>query len=106
MILRTLRGRADIHRSDVYPQHFHTVVVPQLQGVAGFLGAELVRRERGDAVEFAVISRWASMDAVRAFAGDDARRAVVEPGAIAALRDFDECVEHFEVVERVVVEPA
>jgi heme-degrading monooxygenase HmoA len=102
MILRTWRGRADRDRPDAYPEHFHTVVVPQLQGVAGFLGAELVRRERGDAIEFAVISRWSSMGAVRAFAGDDSGRAVVEPGAVAALRDFDEFVEHFEVVEQVV----
>ncbi len=41
------------------------------------------------------------MDAVRAFAGDDFAKAVVEPGAVAALIDFDASVRHYEVLEDV-----
>ena len=39
------------------------------------------------------------MDAIRAFAGVDVEKAVVEPGAVAALIDFDGRVRHYEVVE-------
>jgi hypothetical protein len=41
------------------------------------------------------------MDAIWAFAGDDVEKAVVEPGAVAALIDFDASVRHYEVVEDV-----
>ncbi len=50
-------------------------------------------------VEFLVLTRWTSLDAIRAFAGDDIRKAVVEPEAAALLASFDSTVEHFEVVE-------
>ena len=89
VIVREWRGRADVNRPDAYPEHFRNVVAPELSGVDGFLGADLVRRDLDDSIEFTVISRWASMNAVRDFAGDDPERAVVEPGAVAALRDFD-----------------
>jgi hypothetical protein len=38
------------------------------------------------------------MDAIRAFAGDDLARAVVEPEAAAVLTRFDQEVRHYEVV--------
>jgi hypothetical protein len=41
------------------------------------------------------------MDAVRAFAGDEVTRAVVETAAAAALSSFDATVEHYEVVREV-----
>lgn len=104
VILREWRGHADVNRPDAYPEHFRNVVAPELRGVEGFLGADLLRRDLVDSIEFTVISRWASMNAVRDFAGDDPERAVVEPGAVAALRDFDARVVHYEVVDHVVNE--
>lgn len=101
MIMREWRGRAEHDRPEVYPRHFRTRVVPELRRVPGFLGADLLRRDLADSIEFTVITRWASMDAIRAFAGDDASRAVVEPGAVVALREFDELVSHHVVVEHV-----
>jgi hypothetical protein len=41
------------------------------------------------------------MDAIRAFAGEDAEKAVVEPGAVTALMEFDNRVRHYDVVEEV-----
>jgi hypothetical protein len=37
--------------------------------------------------------------AVEGFAGREIAKAVVEPEAVAALIDFDECVQHYEVIE-------
>ena len=101
MIIRAWRGRASQARSDAYPKHFREAVVPDLRNVPGFLGAELSQRAEGDRVEFLVLTRWQSMEAVRAFAGPAVGRAVVEPGAIAALDDFDDAVRHYEVIEEV-----
>jgi heme-degrading monooxygenase HmoA len=99
MIIREWRGRAARSRAGEYPTHFRTNVVPELRGVAGFLGATLSKREEGERVEFVVLTRWQSLEAVRAFAGVDLNRAVVEPGAVAALVDYDQTVRHYEVVE-------
>ena len=41
------------------------------------------------------------MDVIRGFAGSDVDRAVVEPGAVAALVGFDDRVQHYEVIENV-----
>ena len=104
MIVRVWRGRAAATNPDGYPRHFRQNVAVELQAVEGFLGASLLRQDRPDGIEFLVISRWASMDAVRAFAGDDTGKAVVEPGAVAVLASFDDRVQNFELVEE--LEPA
>jgi len=43
MVIREWRGRADPERSDDYPIHFQTQVVPALREVRGFAGATLGR---------------------------------------------------------------
>jgi heme-degrading monooxygenase HmoA len=101
MIVREWRGRALRSRGDAYPNHFRNTVVPQLRTLPGFLGADLCRRERGDVLEFVVLTRWESLDAVRAFAGESLDKAVVEPDAIAALSDFDSTVQHYEVLAEI-----
>lgn len=101
MIIREWRGRAPKATADQYPTHFHTRVVPELREVPGFLGATLSKREDGERVEFVVLTRWKSLDAVLAFAGADIDRAVVEPGAVAALSDYDPTVRHYEMLEEV-----
>jgi heme-degrading monooxygenase HmoA len=101
MIIREWRGRASLLQVDAYPKHFHEKVVPELRHVPGFVGADLSRRQFDDKVEFLVLTRWQSMDAIRAFAGADAEKAVVEPGAVAALVEFDAFVRHYDVVEEV-----
>lgn len=55
--------------------------------------------EQGDKVEFLVLTRWESMEAIRSFAGAAVDKAVVEPSALAALTDFDENVRHYVVLE-------
>ena len=101
MIIREWRGRADKSDAEAYPKHFRTKVVPELRQVPGFVGAHLSQRVLGDKIEFLVLTTWQSMDVIRGFAGSDVGKAVVEPGAVAALVDFDDRVNHYEVVETV-----
>ncbi len=101
MVIREWRGRASGSQAEAYPQHFRNKVVPELRGIPGFLGASLSRRPLGDAIEFLVLTRWQSLPAVERFAGSDITRAIVEPGAVAALSDFDATVQHYEVLEEV-----
>lgn len=101
MIIREWRGRADPARAEAYPKHFRDNVVPELRHVPGFLGAHLARRSLDGGLEYIVLTRWQSMESIKAFAGNEIDKAVVEPGAVAALIDFDDFVRHYEVVEDV-----
>jgi heme-degrading monooxygenase HmoA len=100
MVIREWRGCADPSCAHAYPEHFRNSVLPHLKRLPGFLGAELCRREKGDKLEFLVLTRWKSLDAVHAFAGANMGTAVLEPGAVAALTEYDTDVRHYEVVER------
>jgi heme-degrading monooxygenase HmoA len=102
MILREWRGRASPLQADAYPTHFRAKVLPELTRVPGFLGAQLSKRQLGDTIEFLVLTRWRTIGAIPDFAGSDIAKAIVEPGAIAALIDFDRSVLHYEVIEDVV----
>jgi heme-degrading monooxygenase HmoA len=101
MIVRTWRGRASAANSDAYPMHFANKVLPALRGVEGFLGATLLRELQAGSVEFLVETRWTSLTAIRAFAGPELGKAVVEPEAVAALVSFDANVRHYEVLHEV-----
>jgi hypothetical protein len=74
-------------------------VLPELRRVRGFLGAQLLRREIGDKIEFLLLARRQAIDAIQGFAGRDIAKAIVEPGAVAALLDFDSNVQHDEAIE-------
>jgi heme-degrading monooxygenase HmoA len=87
MAIREWRGRAELSRPDAYLNHFRERVLPELRQAAEFRGADLCRRALGDRIEFVVLTRWESKDAARAFARASIDRAVVEPGAVAALVD-------------------
>ena len=101
MIIREWRGRASFSGAEAYPRHFRDKVVPQLRHVPGFIGAHLSQRQFNGKVEFLVLTWWRSMDSIRAFAGPNIEKAVLEPGAVAALIEFDADVRHYDVIEEV-----
>jgi heme-degrading monooxygenase HmoA len=101
MVIRTWRGLASAANPHGYPEHFTRTAVPALERIEGFLGASLLREDREDAIEFLVLTRWTSLDAIRSFAGETIGQAVVEPEAAAALIDFDRTVHHYHVVAEV-----
>src|SRR3990172_2326869 len=98
MIVRTWMAYAKPENARAYRDHLTHNVIPKLQKLQGFLGLELCQAERGDRVELFVISRWQSLEAIKAFTGPKADQAVVEPGARAVLEDYDDIVFHYEVV--------
>ncbi len=99
MIARIWRGWATRANADAYEAHFRESVLPHLEALPGFRDAHLLRRDDGDdEVELVAQTYFESMDAVRAFAGTDPNRAVVEPSARAVLSRFDEHVTHHTVI--------
>ena len=98
MIIRRWSAMATPDGVRDYEEHFQSWVVPQLAGLAGHSGACLLRRSVGDRFEITVLTKWESLDAIRAFAGEDLARAVVEPRAAEVLVSYDAEVTHHEVV--------
>jgi heme-degrading monooxygenase HmoA len=98
MIVREWRAHAIAARERDYIDYFRRKVLPELGAVDGYLGASVLREQRSGDIEIVVLTRWASMDAIRKFAGDEVEEAVVHPEAAAMLKNFDRIVRHYEVV--------
>ncbi len=98
MIARIWRGWAPLATADDYQRHYETEVREHLRAVSGFRGARLLRSQDGQEVVFTSITFFASLDAIRGFAGDDYGVAVVEEAARRALSRWDERVSHRDVV--------
>ena len=65
--------------------------------IAGYRGIHLFRRNLSNETEFVTVMWFDSIEAVRAFAGDDYEVAVVPPKARALLSRFDARSQHYEV---------
>jgi heme-degrading monooxygenase HmoA len=97
MIARVWRGRTTRENADAYQELLGTTILPGIDRVSGYRGAELFRRYVGEEVEFMTVTRFDSLDAVREFAGDDYEQAVISDEAHDLLSSFDERVAIYEL---------
>jgi heme-degrading monooxygenase HmoA len=71
-IARIWRGRTTRDRADEYEAYNYEVGIKPL--IEKALGVQTFREDRQHETEFMTISYWESIDAMRAFAGDDPTR--------------------------------
>src|SRR4030042_4592544 len=90
----TIPANADAYESLLKSEIFTGI---QNRQIAGYRGIHLFRRNLGDEVEFVTVMWFDSVEAVRAFAGEDYEVAVVPPKARALLSRFDARSQHYEV---------
>jgi heme-degrading monooxygenase HmoA len=100
MIGRLWHGWAAPENAARYVEHLRRETFPALRGIEGYVDGYVLRRDSGDRVDFTVLTLWKSLQAVRAFAGDDYETAVVPAAARRVLGGFDERVTHYDVVVR------
>lgn len=99
MIARIWKGWARRDDAARYEALFRDTVLPHVTaGVAGYRGVQLLQRDLGTEVEFTTMFWFDSMDAVRAFAGDEPERAVVPAPVRQLLSRFQDTVEHHQMV--------
>ena len=96
MITRLWRGWTSREDAETYEQFLLTELFPSMRAIPGFRGAEVLRRVDGDEVAFVTLTRFDSLDAIRAFAGPDYEVPVLEPQALAVLSRHDERALHFD----------
>ena len=93
--------RCTLARENIRPylEHFETSVLAQVSALDGFSEATIMEREVAEGlVELTIVSRWKTLESIRAFAGDDAEAAVVAEPAKALLHSYDERVTHHTIL--------
>jgi len=93
------RGVAQSKHARRYVKHLRTETFPALRKQAGFVDASILSRALGNGIEFLVVTRWQSLDAIAGFAGRDPEAAVVPAEVAAMMIDYDRRATHFEVIE-------
>ena len=98
MIARIWRGAVRSEDADAYARYLEATGIADYAATPGNHGAWTLRRARPDALtEFAVITLWASLDAVRSFAGPDYENAVFYPEDERFLVERDLTATHWEL---------
>jgi heme-degrading monooxygenase HmoA len=98
VIARVWRGWTRTADADAYVAYIDATGMASYAATPGNRGAWMLRRALDDGrTEFVTLSLWESMDAVRAFAGDDPSRAVFYPDDERSLVDRETTVTHFDV---------
>ena len=70
----------------------------EYEATPGNRGVWMLRRDVGEVTEFLMVSHWDSIEAIKAFAGEDYERAVYYPEDERFLVEHDDVVKHFGIV--------
>jgi heme-degrading monooxygenase HmoA len=97
MIARIWRGVVRVEDADVYLAYLHETGVRDYTATPGNLSVTILQRDVDQGVEFTALTFWESMDAIRAFAGDQPEVAHYYPDDDRYLIAKEPLVDHFEV---------
>ena len=100
MIARIWQGVVRMEDADEYAAYIRDTGFTEYAETSGNRGAWMLRRDAGDRTEFITLSLWDSLDAIRAFAGDDIEAAVLYPEDARYLLG-ESTVTHYQVVDQV-----
>jgi heme-degrading monooxygenase HmoA len=104
VIARIWTGEVRQADAETYADYIRETGFREYGETAGNRGAWLLRRDDGGSTRFVALSMWDSLDAVRAFTGDDVEAAVLYPEDERYLRPGSSTIFHYDVIE--VVDPA
>ena len=101
MIARTWTGVVRRADADAYADYIRETGFAEYGRTAGNRGAWMLRRDDGERTEFVTLSMCESVDAIKAFAGEDIEAAVLYPEDERYLVGGASSVVHYEVVDQV-----
>ena len=73
-------------------------LLPGIGQVKGYQSSYLLRRDQGEEVEFITVILWDSIDAIRAFAGEDYENSIIPEDRRKYLSRHDPKAKHYDVV--------
>ncbi len=97
MIARHWRGWTKRKDADAYEALLRNKVLPGLKELSGYRGGYILRSDGPEEAEFVVINFFDSLDAVKAFSGEDYATPVFEPEAKALLARVEPVANHYQV---------
>ena len=102
MICRLWRGWTTPENADAYERIVRLEVIPAIEArkIPGFLHIDLMKRDIGREIEFQTLMWFDTLDAIKAFMGDDYSVSHVPPEARAVLNSFDDRAAHYEIIDR------
>ena len=102
MICRLWRGWTSLGNADAYERIVRGEVIPGIEArrIPGFRHIDLMKRDIGDEIEFQTLMWFDSLDAIKAFMGEDYTVSHVPSEARAVLNSFDDRAAHYEVIDR------
>jgi heme-degrading monooxygenase HmoA len=93
------RGWTAAPDADAYERFLRTELLPEVARLAGFVSARILRRALQDEEEFVTLVTFESLDAVRAFAGEDHEIPVIEPEARRLLSRYEDRALHYDAID-------
>jgi heme-degrading monooxygenase HmoA len=97
MIARIWRGAVRKTDADEYAAYIGDTGLADYRRTPGNRGAWMLRRDVGDRTEFLTLTYWESVDAIKAFAGEDYETAVYYAEDDRFLVERDETCAHYTV---------
>ena len=97
MIARVWSGVVRREDSDAYAEYMRDSGLAAYKATPGNRGAWMLRRHLDDETEFVMFTLWDSLDAVKAFAGEDYGTAVFYPEDQRFLVRADANATHYTV---------
>jgi heme-degrading monooxygenase HmoA len=99
MITRIWRGITRKEMADDYLAYLGETGMRDYSKTPGNLGVIVLRRDQGENTEIVLISHWESMEAVRAFAGENPEKSVYYPEDEHYLLQMEPLVRLYDVHE-------
>ncbi|HET8940765.1 MAG TPA: hypothetical protein VFN13_02095 [Rudaea sp.] len=100
MIARIWRGITLKEKADDYLAYLRDTGLRDYATTPGNHGVTVLRRNQGEHCEIMLISLWDSMEAVRAFAGENPDRSVYYPEDDQYLLEMEPLVRHYDVADQ------
>lgn len=97
MIMRIFQVVTKPGKEDDFARFFHETAIPLMKGTAGIVQV-LPGAPRADTPrEFSFVMIWESLDALKAFVGEDYRTPHVDPAEAALVES--RTIRHYDLVE-------
>jgi len=102
MICRLWRGWTTPENAGAYERIVRGEVIPGIEArnITGFRHIDLMKRDLGDEIEFQTCMWFDSLEAIKAFTGEDYAVSHVPEAAKSVLKRFDDRATHYEVIDR------
>jgi heme-degrading monooxygenase HmoA len=101
MIARIWSGAVRTSNADEYARYIRETGFAEYGRTPGNRGAWLLRRDDNGTTEFITLSFWESIDAIRAFAGEEIDAAVLYPDDERYLIGGESRIAHYDVADHI-----